>query len=252
MGVAQGTLAEMRELKTEITGLRTDLKRFIERANQQHITTVLADLRENYAGLFANHQVESAKTDLAAHMEGDCKMREKCYEVFMEFLQKTSQHIRDGQVSEEMIRSYREQMKAMRSKGPFDRCDTCFSELHRLFEKQIDLMQSLGICQGAAGQETGTGGVPDESAVRDLLEPVANAQRFQIVKALMVRTRTFSDISQLTGLKGGNLLFHIRKLTDSGMILQRHERGDYIITRKGFRTITAIADLHRAVHGAEP
>ncbi len=44
MGVAQGTLAEMRELKTEITGLRTDLKRFIERANQQHITTVLADL----------------------------------------------------------------------------------------------------------------------------------------------------------------------------------------------------------------
>ena len=32
-----GTMTEIRELKTEITGLRTDLKRFVERANQQHL-----------------------------------------------------------------------------------------------------------------------------------------------------------------------------------------------------------------------
>ena len=41
-------------------------------------------------------------------------MREKCYEVFMNFLQNTSQHIKDGQVSDEIIKSYREQMKTMR------------------------------------------------------------------------------------------------------------------------------------------
>ena len=84
--------------------------------------------------------------------------------------------------------------------------------------------------------------------VKDLLEPVANIQRFQILKSLSVQTRTFSDISQLTGLKGGNLLFHVRKLTDSGMILQRHERGDYIITDKGYKTMTAIAELSRQLH----
>ena len=84
--------------------------------------------------------------------------------------------------------------------------------------------------------------------VKDLLEPVANIQRFQILKALTVQTRTFSDISQLTGLRGGNLLFHIKKLTDSGMILQRHERGDYIITDKGFKTMTAISQLHQVLN----
>ena len=41
MGAALGTLTEIRELKTEITGLRTDLKRFVERANQQHLDAVL-------------------------------------------------------------------------------------------------------------------------------------------------------------------------------------------------------------------
>lgn len=247
MREAPGALTEIHELKTEITGLRTDLKRFIERANQQHIEGVLGDLKKNYAGLFADHQVGTAKADLSAHMVGDCKMREKCYEVFMDFLQNTSQHIKDGQVSDEIIQSYRMQMKAMRSKGPFDRCDTCFTEVHRLFEKQIDLMQSLGIYREAAESSGAPAEIAGESVVKDLLEPVANIQRFQILKSLAIQTRTFSDISQMTGLRGGNLLFHVRKLTDSGMILQRHERGDYIITDKGFKTLTAISELSRRV-----
>ena len=243
MGAAFGTMNEIRELKTEISGLRTDLKRFIERANQQHIDTVLADLKKNYAGLFTENQVEAAKTDLSDHMVHDCKMREQCYELFMDFLKNTSRHIKEGQVSEEIIQSYREQMKAMRSKGPFDRCDTCFTEVHRLFEKQVDLMQSLGIYQRSAGDMSSPSAPVSDSIVGDVLEPVANIQRFQILKSLMIQTRTFSEISQMTGLRGGNLLFHIRKLSDTGLILQRHERGDYIITDKGFKTMTAISQL---------
>jgi DNA-binding transcriptional ArsR family regulator len=248
MGAASGTLTEMRELKTEVTGLRTDLKRFIERANQQHVEGVLGDLKKNYSELFTNHQVQNAKADLSAHMVGDCKMRDKCYEVFMDFLQNTSRHIKEGQVSDEIIQSYREQMKTMRSKGPYDRCDTCFSEVHRLFEKQIDLMQSLGIYSKTRDAEDTSLEIPYETVVKDLLEPVANIQRFQILKSLAIQTRTFSDISQLTGLRGGNLLFHIRKLTDSGMILQRHERGDYVITDKGFKTMTAISQLYQLLN----
>ena len=247
MGATLGTMNEMRELKTEISGLRTDLKRFIERANQQHIDTVLTDLKKNYAGLFTEHQVDTAKTDLSAHMVHDCKMREKCYQLFMDFLQNTSHHIRDGKVSDEIIQTYREQMKAMRCKGPFDRCDTCFSEVHRLFEKQVDLMQSLGIYQKSA-DNAGSTEPADDAIVGNVLEPLANIQRFQILKALMVQTRTFSDISQMTGLRGGNLLFHVRKLTDAGLILQRHERGDYIITDKGYKTMTAISQLHRELN----
>jgi DNA-binding transcriptional ArsR family regulator len=248
MGAAFGTMNEIRELRTEISGLRTDLKRFIERANQQHVDSVLSDLKQNYAGLFTQHQVETAKTDLAAHMVNDCKMRDKCYELFMDFLKNTSRHIRDGEVSEDIIRSYREQMKAMRSRGPFDRCDTCFTEVHRLFEKQVDLMQSLGIYRKAGDTADSPQEPADDTVVRDVLEPVANLQRFQILKSLMVQTRTFSDISHMTGLRGGNLLFHIRKLTEAGLILQRHERGDYIITDTGYRTMTAIARLHRELN----
>lgn len=251
MGAVMGSLTEIRELKHEISGLRADLKRFIERANQQHVNSVLGDLKKNYADMFTNHQVDTAKGNLSAHMVNDCTMREKCFELFMDFLQNTARHIKDDQISEEIIQSYREKMQALRKKGPYDRCDTCFSEVHRLFEKQVDLMQSLGIYSSMNDKTGFDVEMPEGVVVKDLLEPIASVQRFQILKALTVQTRTFSDISQLTGLRGGNLLFHLKKLTDAGMILQRHERGDYIITDRGYKTLTAVSELFHKLHLGE-
>ena len=64
------------------------------------------------------------------------------------------------------------------------------------------------------------------------------------MKALAAETKTFSALSHLTSLRGGNLLFHLQKLMESGMILQRHERGDYMITEKGFRVLRGVAELY--------
>jgi DNA-binding transcriptional ArsR family regulator len=247
MGAVLGTMTEIRDLKSEITGLRTDLKRFIERANQQHLDAVLGDVKKEYAGVFADHQIGTAKADLSARMVEGCAMHKTCYGVFMEFLENSARHITDGNISDELIQSYRERVKTLRKKGPYDQCDTCFTEVDRLFEKQVTLMKTLGIYQKNPALADVVSEIPHEAVVKDLLEPVANNQRFQIVKALATGTRTFSEISQLTGLKGGNLLFHIRKLTDSGMILQRHDRGDYIITDKGYKTMAAIGELYTAL-----
>lgn len=242
MEAIQDSRTEISELKTEISELRNELKRFITNSNRQHIDSVLEELKDNYADLFRNQQVETAKGDLSAHMVDNCAMRENCFGVFMEFLQNTSRHIKDGNVSDEIINSYREDLKNLRSNGPFEKCDTCFSEVSRLFEKQVGLMESLGIYNRTEGED-GIPEIDDEKTVREILEPVANIQRFQILKSLTTQTRTFSEISQMTGLRGGNLLFHIKKLTDSGMIFQGHERGDYMITEKGYRTMKAISEL---------
>lgn len=112
-------------------------------------------------------------------------------------------------------------------------------------------MQSLGIYNSERNKTGSDSDVPVKIVVKDLLEPLASVQRFQILKALTVQTRTFSDISQLTGLRGGNLLFHIKKLNDASMILQRHERGDYIITDKGYKALTAISELFQTLHPGE-
>lgn len=246
------TPTDFLELKTEVSGLRNDLKRFIEHSNQQHTSAILDDLKTTYSEVFSDHQIATAQSTLSAHMAGKCAMREQCFAAFMEFLQQTARHIRDGEVSDEVIRSYRHQIETMRKNGGGKECSTCFSEVTRLFEKQVDLMQSLGIYQ-ANGDGPGEGDeIPGDVIVKDILEPAASLPRFRILEYLSVQTRSFSDISQMTGLRGGNLLFHIKKLTDSGMVLQQHERGDYVITAKGYKVLAAITDLYRDLHPTPP
>jgi DNA-binding transcriptional ArsR family regulator len=86
--------------------------------------------------------------------------------------------------------------------------------------------------------------LPEENVVSDILEPLSNKQRLQMLKVLSAETKTFSALSKLTGLRGGNLLFHLQKLQDSGMILQRNERGDYMITEKGYRALKGVSELY--------
>lgn len=234
---------EITALAREIQQLRGDLHRFIEQTNQIHIQSIVSDLKKEYSDLLSKNQVERAEECLSSHMVHDCTMYDTCFQVFLDFLTETSKRIGDGQVTEEVIDSYKTQLQEMRKKGPFERCDICFGEVRRLFDKQTDLMRSLGILS----QKECTGPVthfPDEKIVSEIIDPVASIVRFQILQAVFAETKTFSDLSHITKLRGGNLLFHLKKLQESEMIIQRYERGDYVITEKGFQVLSAIRDLY--------
>jgi DNA-binding HxlR family transcriptional regulator len=86
--------------------------------------------------------------------------------------------------------------------------------------------------------------LPEKEVVERILDPVANQYRMQILKLLLAQSRTFSEISGITGMKGGNLLFHLQKLVESGMVSQRYERGDYLLTDKGLNVLEALSDLY--------
>ncbi len=234
---------EIKEVQSEIAGLRSEIRRFIEYANEQHVDTVLGGLRKEYAEVFVEQHLSDADQRLQERMIRNCPMRDRCYAAFYEFLKSSVEHIRDGEVSEAVIQSYRDRLATMRKGGKFDTCPTCFTETNRLFEKQIELMRSLGIYRSSQQAFSSIADLSDEILVRDILEPLANRHRFRIVQSLAAETQTFSALSNLTGLRGGNLLFHLKKLQDAGMILQRHERGDYIVTEKGYKTLKGIGTL---------
>ncbi|MDN7024994.1 ArsR family transcriptional regulator [Methanoculleus sp. FWC-SCC1] len=234
---------EIEDLRSEIAGIRGGIRRFIEHASEQHIDTILGGLRREYAEVFAREHLTDADQSLRERVIQECPMRDRCYAAFYEFLKNAAEHIRDGEVSEEVIRSYRDRLGAMRKGGKFDDCSTCFTETNRLFEKQIDLMRSPGIYRSSQQASGSIAGLPGEVLARGLFEPLANRHRFRILQSLSVEKQTFSDLSTLTDLRGGNLLFHLKKLQDAGMILQRHERGDSIITEKGYKTLKGIGTL---------
>ena len=233
-------------IKQEIHSLRDELRRFIERTNQIHVNSIIADLRNEYSGLLAHHQVERASDCLTHSMVHECKMHDTCFQVFLDFLTNTSKHIQNGEITEEMVQSYQTQLEGLQKNGPFESCDICFTEVFRLFHKQVDLMRSLGVLDRKDGDSSPLE-ISCEDIVSEMIEPLASPTRFQIIQALSGETKTFSELSQLTKLRGGNLLFHLKKLQEAGMIMQRHERGDYIITEKGFRIITSMQETYASV-----
>jgi DNA-binding transcriptional ArsR family regulator len=247
--------SEVAAIRSKLDDMHMDMMRFMERSNQQHLASIIGECRSSFSGALLGYATDEIETGLEGRMVRDCQMKETCKALFSDLLKNNLGQIKTGEVSEERVRAAREKMTQLRSKAPYDQCKNCFSEAARLFDKQLDLMRSLRIYRDRDGAKSADAlkGLPEESVVGAILEPLSNKQRLQIMKALAAETKTFSALSHLTSLRGGNLLFHLQKLLESGMILQRHERGDYMITEKGFRALRGVAELYAdlAEGGAE-
>ncbi len=235
---------EILEIKEKLSDMHTDIKRSIEQSGQQHIESILAGIRKDFSNVIAGHVIENIDYDLESNMVKKCQMRDTCKSIFSGFLQKNAGLIRHDTVQEDTILKNQSELKEMKNAAPFKRCDKCFSEVYCLFEKQLRLMRSLRIYNTKEEKRQDISTLPEDFIVNDVLEPLSNRQRLQILKATATETKTFSMLSELTGLRGGNLLFHLQKLLDSGMILQRHERGDYMITEKGYKLLRSLSEAY--------
>jgi DNA-binding transcriptional ArsR family regulator len=174
---------------------------------------------------------------------------------FSRFLQRANQQHIEGMIDEmrksfmKPMKLYHDRLEELKKEAKSSDCSRCFSEAINLFEKQIKLMRSLQIYEDREedNKKIDISEIEPEKLVTEVCEPVANQQRLLMLKALSGESKTFSELSRLTGLRGGNLLFHLQKLLGTGMILQRNERGDYIITRKGYSTLQGLSRIYSEI-----
>lgn len=232
------------EIKDKLSTIHTDLKRLIERSSQQHLESIISGLQRDYSNGIVGHLDHQAEKDIENNMIKECEMRETCKSKFKGFLQNNADLIKYSNIDENIIEQNRSELMEMKSNAPFEQCDICFSEVSNVLEKQISLMRSLQIYRKEEENKPFMPEIAEETIVKDLFEPLSNKQRFLILKAVSMETKTFTALSELTKLRGGNLLFHLQKLLDNGFIIQRHERGDYMITEKGYTILKGVNDIY--------
>jgi DNA-binding transcriptional ArsR family regulator len=237
-------LGEVNAIKSKLDVMHEDMKRFMEHSNQQHLISIVNGCRSDFLDVILGYATGEIENGLEGKMVKDCHMKEACQALFSDLLNSNLDQIRKSEVSVDSISNTKSKLDQMRGKAPYDQCKNCFTEAARLFDKQIDLMRSLRVYRYNDVTPESMKDLPDENIVSEILEPLSNKQRLQILKALSAETKTFSSLAELTGLRGGNLLFHLQKLQDGGMILQRHERGDYMITEKGYRALKGVSELY--------
>lgn len=231
----------------KLEAIHRDIKRLMERSNQEYLNLMMANLRKDFLDSFAAYVDGDIENGLEKGMVNPCPMRNTCKSIFTDFLEDNSKNIRQGNISNEVVTGKRDELSKIRKKASFDDCDICFKEVNSLFEKQLNLIGSLQIYNSNDEKKTEISAINEEEIVKNVLEPLSNKMRLQILKSMALETHSFSALSELTGLRGGNLLFHIQKLLESDLIIQRHERGDYMITKNGFNLISLLADFQRCL-----
>ena len=235
------TQQNIQEIKQMLTALHLNMQQILNQNAQVNNEAVIAGIKRDYTNILVNHVNNDINDSLEKHMTTPCERREHCKNVLSGFLQKNGTLIKQKNVDEATVNGNRQQLQQLAKDNYLKSgCTQCFTEAADVFEKQVNLMRSMQIYEAPSEDTDTLLAVPEKLVVSDLLEPLSNVQRLQILKAVAAKTKTFSEFTELTGLRGGNLLFHIQKLIDAGMILQRHERGDYMITDKGYKALKGI------------
>jgi hypothetical protein len=83
----------------------------------------------------------------------------------------------------------------------------------------------------------------NEDLINNLLTPLSNVIRLQILKHLSKGGKYYSQLEVSTGIKAGHLLFHIEKLKDAKFVIQENKK--YLITIKGRKALSLISGLKR-------
>ena len=238
---------EMRAIREKLSEMHSDIKKIIECSSKLRVEAAIESSRREYSAALLNHLVEDIDTGLERNMVKKCPEKKNCTSAFTALLQQNAGLIKHGKVDDNLISDNRKKLDELKCGAPFSKCELCFSEVLSIFTKQVNLMRSMRIY--ADNQEY----KPDISAIKsgvimsEILEPVSNYQRLEILRAVAFETKSFTAFSKLTDLRGGNLLFHLQKLMDSGLILQLHERGDYMITEKGFKILQGLNEIYSSL-----
>ena len=173
---------EVNAIKSKLNDMHEDMKKFMERSNQQHLTSILNDCRSNFSDVILGYATGEIENGLEGKMVKDCHMKEACKALFSDLLKNNLDQIKGGEVSEDSVSNARSKLEQMREKSPYEQCKNCFSEAARLFDKHVDLMRSLRVYRDNDVTKESTKALPEENVVIEILEPLSNKQRLQMLR----------------------------------------------------------------------
>ncbi|MCZ9313214.1 MAG: winged helix-turn-helix domain-containing protein [Methanocorpusculum sp.] len=233
--------AELAALRTEIETLRTEMRRCINTPESGNSSGTLDTFRKHAADAIIAGEMMRAKETLETQAR-NCPAKEQCLPQFEKTLSILLGSLKTGSISPEEITKIRREYEGAQKLCTYEYCTGCLLEADKLFAAYTKLLKSAGVY---AGDDIGEQiqDLSDEAVVAWIGEPLANVIRVKILKSLASEPKSFADLGKLTGLRGGNLLFHLEKLLAAEMILQKGERKEYVLTGRGHELLSAAAVL---------
>lgn len=227
-------LTAIEELKTEIKTLRADLKRLEGSILKERIKAVEEALTQNRRLLHADQLQEELNDDLQKITNPQCKNQPSCIKKFTEIATENLQAIKNSNpaIAIADFDSKIDNAGQIAEKAKGAPCEACHLNFQKKLRREKRAFQTVVLV------EKPSDGKQDKELnvthlVEAVLEPLANSARLKILLSTYEGKKSFSRLTQITSLKGGHLIFHLKKLLDAGLIAQEDNKGDYLITQKG-------------------
>lgn len=233
---------EITLLHEEIAGLRSELNRFRGEVAGSQTNSLFNEFRNQCAVEMINGSLENAY-ELIGNQEKECPMQAKCIPHLVHFFEELGDYTRDGQVTDDNIEKMRSNFAKLKEMAPFEHCSNCIQKAEGYLDQQIGILQTIGIYRNESNIQLQVQNLHEEQVSSLIGDPLSSAVRVRILKSLYNGGRSFTELSKLTELRGGNLLFHLEKLQSKGMIRQRGERGEYQISVQGYEALNSMAEL---------
>ncbi|MDR3222853.1 MAG: winged helix-turn-helix domain-containing protein [Methanobrevibacter sp.] len=235
---------EIISIKEMINSMHKDLKKMIENSNQDYLNLMYSNLKNEFINSINGYMIDKIDPVLDKRMINSCDMKNQCKKVFKKYLKTHTDDLNIDNITNEKIYSATMELNEIKKNKFKDDCDICFNEVSAIFNSNIDLINSFKIYDEQDEQdEKKISEINENVIVKNILDPISNKHRLKILKSIALEPQTFSALSQLTNLKGGNLLFHLQKLQGNDFIFQKQEHGEYILTTKGFNIINTVVSF---------
>lgn len=234
-------------LYEEIAALRSDLNRFRSEVTTNKTNSLFNEFRNQCAATLINGSLDNA-FNLIGSEGKDCPMWNQCKSVFINFFDELTDHARNGQLSDNNIAIMRGEFDKMEEHAAeFDQCSKCFRHAEAYFDQQVEMLQEMGLYQNENSRPLQIQNLREDQISSLIGDPLSSAVRVQILKSLYDEGKSFTELSKITKLRGGNLLFHLEKLLDKGLIRQREERGEYQISLQGYNILNSMLELMKTL-----
>ncbi len=191
--------------------------------------------------LYAKQMQDELGEDLEEIINPQCQNHSKCVETFRaiatENLTMTQEAKPENAIADLDSKISKITETAEKTKGK--PCEKCHQNFGKKLKRQKRSYQTVVLVEKAPDDQNNEQ-IDVNGLVGTVLEPLANSTRLTIFLGIYEGKKSFSKLSQISNLKGGHLIFHLKKLLGSGLIIQEDNKGDYIITEKGIDVVKKI------------
>ncbi len=237
--------SEFAALRHEVAALRAEIRRYAV-PDGRKVNQLFSEFRRQCAEAAVRGHIETA-SDLINRAASGSPLAEQCKAAFSALYESMIEHLKAGEVPLEAVSAARERLAVLQYNAPTDHCTPCFREASRQLDRQLRLIESIHGNRDEQEGERYIDGLSPESLADRICYPLSSPHRVRILKALYLEGRSFSDLAKITGLRGGNLLFHLEKLLEVDLIRQRGDRGEYCISLSGYESLRTLAELNRRI-----